>query len=511
MSAPEPTSTNTEAHGQAHAGHQDMLTAIRNAMLLGGSLLATYGVSLGIRILLPRFMGPDLIGRYNFADSFAAQFLILVSLGVDTYVHREIPVAPRHADDFYGGITLVRFIGFFVLLLVMAGILIGTHRTPEVQLLVFGFAIFHFLFTINGTLAALLHATTNVGGLSALNVWTKVLWAGGTLVAVYFGGNLVYVVAAQVISEAVKTVGHWRLVQRELRVKWRVDWVAVTTVIKSSLPMYLNGLALAVYGRLGVTILDALSTDAEVGYFGQAYGLAMLTLMGTPLIFWVLLPLFSRAARRSDEELNGHVRRSLELILAFAFPASLFMGLGAELWIQVFGKAFLPSVGSLQLLSPVFILTYVAVLAAAVLQQLRHAWTVTLVSLSSIVASPLLNLVLIPAFTRFTDNAPGGPATGAAAALLSTETVIAGLMLFFIGRRAFDARNIAVIVKSVLICGAVIIADHYLKPIGHWRLFVTVPLYVVLALVTRTVRPMEAVALAKNALATKRAAAQEGA
>ncbi len=518
MTSPEPIpsapAAALPASPDAHphdARHHDTVTAVRNAILLGGSLLMTYGVSLGIRFVLPRFLGPEVIGRFNFADNFAGTFMVLVSLGLDTYIHREIPVRPHHGDDFFAGTTLIRAAGTALLVLAMAAILFSSGRPLEVHLLVYTFAVYQLLYALSSTLAAFLHASTKVAGLSAVNVWTKVLWGAGTIGALFLGGTwvLLAVALAQLGSEAVKTAAYWRLVRKELNLRWKVEWKIVWTVFVSCLPMFLNGLALAVYGRLGVTLLGFLSSEAEVGYFGQAYGLSMLTLIGTPLIFWVLLPLFSRAAKRSDEELNGHIRRSLELILALAFPASLFLGLAADLWVWLFfGPKFAPSVPSMQLLAPVFTLTYAAVLCAACLMQLKRAWTVTLISLSSLIVSPLCNVLFIPLFARLADGAPGGAATGAGAALLVTESIITILMLFFLRDRAFDRRNVGVVAKSLLICGAVVAADRFLLGYGPARHAATVPLYVVLALATGAVRPREVVKLAKDALKNKRAAAE---
>ncbi len=519
MTSPEPLPSSTaatlpaaapEADSHQQQKHHDTVTAVRNAVVLGGSLLMTYGVSLGIgTFVLPRFLGPDNSGVFNFTEDLAGMFLVLVSLGVDTYIHREISVRPSHADEFFGGVTLLRLLCFPVLVLAMAGLLFATGEPLRVHTLVYVFAVYQLLFTINGTLAALLHATTKVGGLSAVNVYTKVLWGGGTVLALWRGGNLLWLAAAPLVSEAVKTVAYWRLVRKELNLKWRVHWPTVKIVVWSSFPMYLNGLALAVYGRLGVTLLGFLASKTEVGYFARAYRLSMLTLIATPLIFWVLLPLFARAGKRSDDELNGHIRRSLELILALAFPASLFLGLAADLWISLSaGSQFTPSIASMRVLAPVFLLTYVAVLCAACLNQLQRAWTVTLISLSSLIASPLFNLLFIPGFTRLFDGAPGSAAIGAGVALLSTEGLITGLMLFFLGRRAFDRRNLVVILKSVIICAVVVGVDFLLRGLGPVRHALTVPLYAVLALVSGAVRPREAIQLAKDALRNKRAAAQ---
>ena len=48
----------------------------------GASLVLTWSLALGVRILLPRYMGPARFGAFNFAESFATTFFVLLTLGV---------------------------------------------------------------------------------------------------------------------------------------------------------------------------------------------------------------------------------------------------------------------------------------------------------------------------------------------------------------------------------------------------------------------------------------------
>lgn len=87
---------------------RDTHTALRNAVKLAMSLVATWGVGLVVRFWLPRQLGPELFGQYSFADGLAATLLGCAGLGIDTYIQKEIPVRPGHASDFYGGTVLLR-------------------------------------------------------------------------------------------------------------------------------------------------------------------------------------------------------------------------------------------------------------------------------------------------------------------------------------------------------------------------------------------------------------------
>src|SRR4051794_20126287 len=87
-------------------GASDAATALRNAIKLGGSLLATWTVALAVRFQLPRHLGPVRFGDFNFCDSFTAAFFIFLSLGIETYIQKEVSVRPKHASEFFGGVLL---------------------------------------------------------------------------------------------------------------------------------------------------------------------------------------------------------------------------------------------------------------------------------------------------------------------------------------------------------------------------------------------------------------------
>src|SRR5919205_1560282 len=105
------------------ASWSDLHVALWNALKLGGSLIGTWTVALAIRFALPRQLGPDQYGVYNFAEAFAASFFVLTTLGIETYVQQEIPLRRDHASDFFGGILAVRVALAVALVFVIALIL----------------------------------------------------------------------------------------------------------------------------------------------------------------------------------------------------------------------------------------------------------------------------------------------------------------------------------------------------------------------------------------------------
>src|SRR5918911_4420962 len=127
----------------------DAQLAFWNALKIGGSLLVTWTVALAVRFALPRQLGPDQYGVYNFAEAFAASFFVLTTLGIETYVQKEIPLRRQHASDFVGGVVALRIALGTLLLATMAIILHFDGRAIEIRHAVYLFAMGQIFFVAN--------------------------------------------------------------------------------------------------------------------------------------------------------------------------------------------------------------------------------------------------------------------------------------------------------------------------------------------------------------------------
>jgi O-antigen/teichoic acid export membrane protein len=251
-----------------------------------------------------------------------------------------------------------------------------------------------------------------------------------------------------------------------------------------SLPYYLNTFATTAYGKLDVTLLALAGSGREVGWYGAASAIAGLSLLVTPLIGWVLMPTLARAAARSHHELFARIRRSLELILTVAIPASLFISLAADL--------------ALRILAPTFVVTYVATMYAITLLMLDRPWTLTAISAGGLVVNVLLNLALVrPSMALFGD---GGGGAGCALAMLGTELFVTGAMVSIVGRRAFDGRALRVVAKTLLACLIVVFVDRLAAPIGWARLVLDAAVYLIAVIASGALRAGEVAGVVKEAL-----------
>jgi O-antigen/teichoic acid export membrane protein len=457
--------------------HADVRQSIRNAATLGASLVLTWVVGIGIKLVMPRYLGPAVFGGYQFADAFTATLFIITGFGLDTYIRNEVTTRPDHASDFFGGLLALRFV---VAVLLVAGatlVLTIAGKPAIVRHLVLWLGLYQFLFLTNTSLAAILQSVATVSGLAVINVASKALTGIGILVGFWLGGGVASVGVAMFVAELCRSAGLGFLARRHVGLRLRLDPRVTGLVFAISFPFYLSDIAQTAYAKLDVSILSFLTNDVEVGWYGAASNLAGLSLLLTPLILWVLAPMMARASARSDKELRELVCRTTEMILAATIPVTLFLALGADVIIPVvFGSAFAPAAQSLRTIAPVFVLTYMAIVGSLTLVRLERAWTVTWLSVGGLLVMPVLSRLLIPRCLAVLGAGGGG--VGAATALVTTEALITFATIYAVREYMIDRRSLTRLAKTLAVAVLVVTVDRALAPTGAVRLIVDALVYV---------------------------------
>jgi O-antigen/teichoic acid export membrane protein len=494
-SSPPPVDPPPQDHHH-HTRHEGLL-ALRNAAKLAASMLLTWSVALIVAFKLPKYLGPVLFGHYKFGDQTAFVGAVFLSLGVDTYISREIAIRPKHASDFFGGLLVARALVIVPLLAVTLFYLEGKVHERRIAALLFGVA---YLFTaLNQTFQQMLQATSRVDRLAVANVVAKLLWGGGTYAAVVLGAPFWMLPMPMILGEALKAGVLYLATKDAVDLKLRIDIEATKKVLRIAFPFYIANVAVSIGSSIDVLTLSALvpQTSPELGWYGSALQLAQLSALLSPIMSGVLIPMMSRAKARNVDDFYRILRRGFEAVIVVSLPLALILALGAEYWIHITVKdAFLPAAGSLRCLAPTFVFAYANVLLWLALMILDRSWTITIVSIVGLLLLPVFVIVAVPVMEKL---GPGGAGMGAGLALSFRELVIVVVFLAFLRSKAVDRRGLGALAKSVAICVIVGVADHYLKGvlIPPLRLFADAALYGLLALASGVIAPKDIKAVLK--------------
>lgn len=473
------------------------LLALRNGAKLATSMLLTWSVALIVTFKLPKYLQPVLFGHYRFGDQFAASLAVFLTLGVDTYISREIAVRPKHLTDFFGGVILTRLI--VVLPLVAFATFWLRNEVHERRLAAFMFAFAYAFTTMNQTFQQTLQAASKVNGLAVANVVAKIFWGGGVFAAVTLGAPFWVLPLPMIFGEGLKATFLYIATRDAVDLKLRVDWAETKKVLKIAVPFYIANGAVALGAYIDVPLLGKLMPDSskEVGWYAAALQIAQLSALLSPIMSGVLIPMMSRAKARSEEEFIRILRRGFEAVIVVSIPLTLLLALGAEFWIHITIKdSYLPSAVSLRWLAPTFVFAYANVLLWLSLMILDRSWTITVVSIAGMILLPILIITLVPVWQGEGD---GGAGKGASIALTLREFIIVSVFLAVLRDKALDRRGLFTLIKSLVICVVVGFADHYLKSltIPPLRLAADALLYGVLMVATGVLHPRDLKAVLK--------------
>ncbi len=477
---------------------------MRNALKLGGSLVLTLGIGFGVRIALRRFLGPTVMGPINFADAFTSTAFVFIGLGVDVYVRKIVPVTLDGANAFVGTIFALRAILSLGVFLIMSVVLSLMNQPPEVRALVWAYGVSQVFMSYNQTLSALLQSARTIDGLSTLNVAAKLIWGIGFVATMAFNLPLVGIPLSVVAAELVKLVGGWWLSRRHVTLRLTIDWDKLLPVLRSSFPFYVNAVALVIVNRFDVNVLKVRSDDKEIGLYSAAAELAQMTFVLVPMLSGVVMPLFARMQERGPEAYREIVRRTLELTLVLAFPPSLAIAVGSDIWVNlVLGDQYSASAWALSILAPTFLLTYATVVIANALNLSGGEWTVTVTSLTSMVVNPLLVIGLVEIARGW---GSGGAGAACALAAVGTELLVLSVMFYRIGRVAYDARLGAMVMKTTVVCIVVMLLDRLvLYELGPVRLLIDGAVYALLVLLSGAVSVRESLSVVRTLKAQRSA------
>jgi O-antigen/teichoic acid export membrane protein len=490
-----------------HETRRDLSVALRNALKLGSSLMATWAVGLIVSFAVPRALGPARFGILYYAESLTGAIFVVCGFGIDTYIQKVVSIRPKHASDFFGTTLLLRTLLSAVVLVGIFFYQRAGSSTAETIAAVMMYGLTQVLLTLNNSLSALLQSATKVGRLAISNVLSKFLWGGGVLTALHFHAAVWVVIVPLFATELLKACVLWYVVRREIDLELTLNVAATRAVLKESRPFFVNTAAFTVGSMLDGAMMKHLATADELGYYGGAKRIAALALLLSPLVSWILTPLLTRARARSDDEFFGVLRRAMEAVLVGAIPATMLLSVGADIWIHIlYGRAYDPAVASLRVLAPSFVLTYVAVLLSTALILFDRAWPVTLVSIGSLALQPFLITFMVPFGARH--FGAGGAGLGNAMVFSFLELFSVLGFAFYLGRRAVDGRCLYAVFGSLFAFAAVAVLDRYIQSLGPARIAVDAVAYTVLIFATGAVRVRDVRAVLRLAVERRKARAE---
>jgi O-antigen/teichoic acid export membrane protein len=398
----------------------------RELQQLGGAMVVSMALGLTGRLLIPRMLGPSAFGAYRFAEASADVVLVLLSLGLDALLRRDIARTPAVcAAHLWPVLALRAALGVVVMgsgLMVLA----LTDTSSDVLVLFGILGIGQVCAALTNAAQAAQQALGRGAHVARSMVGIKALWFVALVLALLPQPGALQVAIISAGIEVGRMVVLLAALAREMPPQRSAERAAVWRLVGDAWPFAVNALAHSVYARLGVWRLGQTSAESEVGLYAAASQVGAVALAGIPLLFAVLLPAASRDTAQADRLYAS----ALRIVLVVFAPLGALITLAAPFWSHLLlGDAYRPALAALYWQAPTVLLTYIASISAMALLTRGDAMQVANISIAGALVGLVANVALIPVLPLAARPAAGRGAAGAAVAGMLTELFVASLLL----------------------------------------------------------------------------------
>ncbi len=314
-----------------------------NAAQLGGSLAMAWTMSLVGRFILPRVLGTEKFGELALMESVATLTLSLMAFGVHEYIGKEVAVDHTAAARFARPLFRVQLTSG-IALAVATGLVVLVTSGAELALVVSVFALAQINIVLGKVFAAYLQARHEARVVSLSAVVTKAVWLTLLLALLGVGAELLALPVALVVSELVRTVWLARGFRASFGPTEDAPISAATTVLKRSVPHYINALNVDIMGYSVRILVGLLGGVAAAGIFSAALLAASVPMLLTPVLGWIAIPALSNLREQGADAMwarVGSITDSLAPVI-MAGGIALF-ALSDPLLPLLFGDDFRPA------------------------------------------------------------------------------------------------------------------------------------------------------------------------
>ncbi len=369
---------------------------IRNTSVQLVAQAVSVAVGLVTSLVLSRYLGVEGFGQFNYVFAFLYFFQTINDFGVNTIIVREVSREPREAGEIIGGMISLKLL-VAAASVAMAWVTIGLmHLPPPLgsALSIFVLILPIIALQLPGVIFQVLLKPEYPAIVGILNRGVGLLLV---LAVVATGRGLVTIVMALLTAEVLALVTLYMLARRFVMPRWRIDAALWRRILRSSLPLGLSGIAVALINRIDFLMLERMTDMRQVGLYGAAYKITNLLEMFPLIVMGTLYPVMSRYAAEDPRRAYAIYLRSTLTFAAIAVPMGIAVSRAAPLGMPLlFGAAYADSARALSVLVWATVCLYIALTGGNLLISIGRERTSMALSVAAAALNVALNLVLIP-------------------------------------------------------------------------------------------------------------------
>lgn len=395
-----------------------------------------------------RILGPDGIGKVEFANSIVSYFVLFTQLGIPVYGMREIARCRDSLDkrsETVWELTLILLttsVAGYIVYFLLVGV-VPAFRSETLLFCIVAPSVMLTDFSYDWVYQGLEDQTY----ITARFIFVKLLQIVAVFMLIHSRSQYVLYAAITVGLNSISTV--FNIIHlRKYIIFIPAKKLDVWHHLKPILFIFASLLAVSIYTNLDVTMVGFFCGDEKVGLYTAANRIVRIVISLVTALSTVVVPRIENSLKNDDlENYKRYINISLNYILVLAVPCCLGIIALAKDIIMIFaGVEFSESILSIRLLSPIIIIVGLAYFVGMqLLYPHREEWKYTVSVTVAAVANAVCNALLIPKFAQ----------NGAIVGTLVAEATGLAIQIFFARRYIAESEMLSLNTLKYFIAGIV--------------------------------------------------------
>jgi O-antigen/teichoic acid export membrane protein len=396
---------------------------LKNSGALGLSTVIGKIFYLLLFVFIGRYLGPNDFGKFTFALSFIAMFLVVSDLGLNLFTVKEVAKDKSLTKKYLNNIVVLKtFLALLAFVMVMLLVVLLGYPEKTIKI-VFLLALAALFSNISTGIRWIFQAYLRLEYDSVLNVVQNMLFFGLGYLVLRLNWGIYGIGYTQIFVWIFILISSWILVSKKFtQINFEFDLEFWRRLLKSSIPFALMLVFTGLYLNLDTVLLSFFKGDQAVGLYNAANRLVLAGKMIPGVVIASLFPLLSEASKKPKGEFDRFLGKSLTLMFCLGLPIGVGTTFLAGKMINLlYGEKFSGSAIALQILIWGLFSMYLSIVLGNGLIAKGHQKINTAVTGIGLLISLVVNFSLIPRLSYL----------GTSIAILSTEFFVmsAGMYL----------------------------------------------------------------------------------
>ncbi|MES3016323.1 MAG: flippase [Bacteroidota bacterium] len=304
-------------------------------------------LSLIVGIFIAKFLGPHDFGDLSFATAFTAIIAAVGTLGLDSFIIREIIEQPEKRDEILGTSFWMR-LGVSVILVPVSVLIyiffrsITEQQGTELTLVVTfcASALFFKAFNIiDSYFQSQVRSKFVVQVQNICLILSSIIKISFVLLKL----PLVYFAFALVLDGLMLAIGLIIIYHKEsLHIRnWAFDPSRAKALLDKSWPLILSAVMVTLYMQIDILMLKYFAGSREAGIYSSAAKISESWYFIPVAIVTSVFPAIIHARKTDPTRYEKRLQNLYDLLILISVPVALVVSLGADIFIQlIYGDRF---------------------------------------------------------------------------------------------------------------------------------------------------------------------------